>query len=152
MKGGTFLCNEKYVHSFVANTVGVAQLIINIRSFAGKITNNKFGALDQIGDFRNNETRPCILINAPGSKPQFAALALNGTVYLVHIHATERHNDEDKALLEVPFVGWVIVRSAKLAVHESVFTAHNRDAPPVHGRGSSSSLALHLPSACANDT
>ena len=129
MKGGTFFCNEKYVHGFVANTVGVAQLIIDIRSFAGKITNNKFGTFDQIGDFPNNETRSCILVNTPGLKLQFAALVFDGTVYLVHIHATERHNDEDKALLEVPFVGWVIVGSAKLAVHESVFTTHNRDAP-----------------------
>ena len=129
MKHGTFLCNEEYVHSLVANTVGVAQLIIDIGSFAGKITNNKFGALDQIGDFPNNETRSCILINTPGSKPQFTALVFDGTVYLVHIHATKRHNDEDKALLEVPFVRWVIVGSAKLAVHESVFTTHNRDTP-----------------------
>src|SRR5579859_1463980 len=101
MKGGTFLCNKKYVHGFVANTVGVAQLIIDIRSFAGKITNNKFGAFDQVGDLPNNETRSRILINTPGSKPQFAALVFDGTVYLVHIDATERHDDEDKALLEV---------------------------------------------------
>jgi hypothetical protein len=129
MKGSTFLCNEKYVHSFVANTVGVAQLIIDIRPFAGKITDNKFGALDQVGDFSNNETRPRILINAPGAKLQFTALVFDDIVYFIHIYAAERHNDEDKTLLEVPFVGWVIIGSAKLAVHESVFTTHNRDAP-----------------------
>src|SRR5271157_414923 len=129
MEDGAFFCDEKYVHRLVPNAVSVAQLIVDIGSLAGKIANNEFGALDQVGDFPNNETRSCTLINAAGSQPKFAAFVLDGFIYLIHIYATERHDHEGKALLEDPFVGWVIIRSAKFAVHKSVFTAHNRYAP-----------------------
>jgi len=63
MKGGTFLCNEKYVHGFIANTVGVSQFIIDIRSFSGKIADNKFGTLDQIGDFPNKKPDPIFSVD-----------------------------------------------------------------------------------------
>ncbi len=64
MEGRSLSRDQENIKGFIANPVGISQLVIYVGALMGEVTNYEFGAFDRVRDFSNNKSRSRVLVYA----------------------------------------------------------------------------------------